>query len=169
MSKPTVVLFGTLVGGMGGSRGDSTGYILKMPDLDVDTRVVWSAEEYAGRPCVVAGTFEERASPSRGRVRVLRAAQISATATGLSRKSLRSTVFLPGTLRLGVARPDGEGRDAGLTGVAPEVDVTAVPRAGLVGQFVAATGAFVLTDCATRGLQFVFKVAELERAKEGQE
>jgi hypothetical protein len=162
MSTHSIVLHGTLIGGIVGPGDETTGYILKMADVDADMSGLAAAAEFSGKPCMVAGTIEERKFPVRGRVRVLRATQVAASAAALSRQTLRASVFLSGVLRTGVIRPGGEGPSAELASVAPEVDVSAVARGDLVSRFVAARGSFELVDYVTRGLQFVFKVSELK-------
>jgi hypothetical protein len=161
MTTKSVVLFGTLVGGVVGPGGETTGFVIDVGSLDVDASGVVGASAFAGKACVVAGDFEERTFPLRGRVRILRAREVAASASGLSRNGLHSTVLLSGILDVDVLRPGGEGPGAELTNVAPEVDVKGLSYAALVGKQVSAAGVFELVRYVTRGLQPVFKVSEL--------
>jgi hypothetical protein len=167
MSKFSTVLYGTLLGGIAGPGVDTTGYLLKMSDLDVDATGIANVAEFFDQPCVVAGLLEPRTSPIRGRVQVLRASHIAPSAKVLLGQSLRASVFLPGTLRTGAPSPGGEGPNVALTSIAPELDVSAVARRNLVGRFVAVTGSFALVDYAARGLEFVFRASELKEAQPG--
>jgi hypothetical protein len=162
MTTKALVLSGTLVGGVLGPGGETTGYVLNVADLDVDSTGVSNASAFDGKPCLVAGDFEERTFPLRGRVRILRAREIASSASGLSRNGLRASVYLAGTLQTGVLRPGGEGPGSELTGIAPEVDLKAIASPGsLVGKVVTATGTFEAVQYVTRGLTFVFKVSDL--------
>ena len=161
MAKESIVLVGTLVGGIAGPGDEATGYILKMGDIDTDASGLDGIGDFANRACVVAGTFEERIFPQRGRVPVLRAAQIALTPNALSLATLRASAFMSGILRSRHAHECGDVTTTALASVAPEVNVSGVPRANWVGRVVAATGTFELVDYVTRGLQFVFRVSEL--------
>jgi len=160
MSNRTVTLIGTLISGVVGPGGETTGYVLRLSDLDL---------EFAERPALVpgssyfvAGDFETRIFPLRGRVNVLRVRALASSLSGLSRHDLRASVFLHGTIRTDIVRPGGEGTGAVLVGAAPQVDVSGVKVGTLAGHEVVAAGAFEFVVYPLLGLQAIFKASALK-------
>jgi hypothetical protein len=160
----STVLIGTLLSGIVGTGGETTGFALQIGSIDCNTTHVKDAAEFVGRPCTVAGVVKEETYPTRGKVQTMVARFIAANAQALSRAALAEPAFLTGTLGT-VDRIGGEGPSGELTGVQPDVDVSAVAYAPFVGKVVAATGKFEEKNYPLRKLVMTFKPSHLAPAK----
>jgi hypothetical protein len=163
MSSHTVRLIGMLVDGIVGIGGETTGFEIQIGSVDVDASKVKNAGAFTGKTCLAAGLLEIKNYPVRHDVETLVAAALASNLKDLPKETLRtSSAFLTGTFQMPVARPGGDGPDAQLSDVSPEVDVSAVNATPFVGKLVAATGKFEIVSYPTRGQVFVFKATGLK-------
>jgi hypothetical protein len=157
----STTLVGTLLSGIVAPGGETTGFALKIGNVDCDTSGAKNASEFLNKPCVIAGEVREETYPTRGKVETMIARFIAADAQALPRAALAEHAFLGGTLGKVAARPGGEGPSGELTNVQAEVDVTSVPYQSFVGKVVAATGTFEAKNYPERKLVMIFKVSHL--------
>jgi hypothetical protein len=162
MASKSIDLYGTLRGGIVGPGAETTGYVIEMPEMDVDLSGVRGDLPKNGTECTIAGDIVERNYPVRRRVRTLHAREIVVTPAQLSRNGARGPVILQGTLRTGIIRPGGEGPSASLVGAAPGADLSHVQPGNFLNKQVRATGSFVARHYTLLGLRYVFAVTALQ-------
>ncbi|HEY4241578.1 MAG TPA: hypothetical protein VGM88_17270 [Kofleriaceae bacterium] len=152
---------GTLRGGILGPGGETTGWILELPDLDVDMSGIKEPPKMGGS-ITIAGELQTRSYPVRGRVTTLHATAIAASPAQLSKAGARASIILQGTLATGVIRPGSEGPPYSLTGAAPQIDVSHVKADPDRDKVVRASGSFAAKHYVTIGLRYIFEATALK-------
>lgn len=148
--------------------GETTGFRLKIANLEVDVDEVSDAAAFLGKPCFIGGELRASGCAAGTRLQTLVAREMGHYAAAFLGAALCSGIYLPGYLSP-AQRAGGQGSSHyELVEIEPEIDLRAVDRYGLVGKDVVATGTFELVRYPTMGFQFVFRASEVRARRSSQ-
>jgi hypothetical protein len=165
MVARSIELVGKLIGGIVGPGGETTGYELQLPDIDLDFGGIERPALVSGEAYLVTGDFQDRWYPLRGRTKVLRVKALLKGPLFVPRARLRDSVFLQGTVIANVIRPGGETTGTVLSGASPQVKLSSADDSQLVNKDVRTRGRFELVSYPLVGPQFVFAATKTTEVK----